>query len=775
MAKASILGFPRIGKNRELKTAVESFWKGESSFKDLEEKAKIIRKNNWQMQVDAGMSTLPVNDFSYYDHILDTCITFNIIPSRFKSLVNDPAKLYFACARGLQEGNLDLQAMEMTKWFDTNYHYIVPELEIDQVFALNFDKIEREVLEAKQFNRELKLVLVGPVTLLLLSKIRSGMISANSFFNKIIPLYLRLFDLVAKHGVKIIQMDEPILATDLKSSEKEAFIAAYEMIDKDNFKQKIILTSYFGEVSENISIISELPVSGFHFDLVRGERDVDAIITNIAKNKYISRFIPKYLSLGLVDGRNIWINDFTKSAQIIDKFLMALPSYTMFISSSCSLLHCPVDLDSEKKIDSEIRPWLAFAKQKMEEIKILVDYANKNDVSEAFSNNRRALIDRKSSKKVHNANVKERVARINESLLNRKSPFAKRIEKQVRALNLPLFPITTIGSFPQTADVRKARAKFKKGELSATEYNQFIEHLTVDAIRRQENIGIDVLVHGEFERNDMVEYFGEQLEGFIFTEYGWVQGYGSRCVKPPIIFGDVSRPHPMTVDWIGFAQKQTKKIMKGMLTGPITILQWSFVRDDQPRETTCKQIALAIRDEVVDLEKAGIKIIQIDEPAIREGLPLLQKDKKAYLKWAVDSFRISASGVQDETQIHTHMCYSEFNDIIDSIANMDADVVSIETSRSNMELLDAFEKFKYPNQIGPGVYDIHSPRIPTKQEMVDLLKRATKLLSKDQIWVNPDCGLKTRNWKEVEASLLNMVAATEEMRKREQGKKSGWF
>lgn len=757
MVQSSILGFPRVGKFRQLKVALENFWKKEITLYDLLQVSSKVRQDNWKMQVEAGIDILPVNDFSYYDHILDTCFLFGLIPSQYKQ-IEDDVERYFACARGLQENGVDVKAMEMTKWFDTNYHYLVPELDNINNLSLNLNKIKKELEEAKKFGKQLKVVIVGPLTLLRISKSRNSLLLSRSFLDKIVPLYKNLFKELYEEKVRIIQIDEPVLSLDLKKDEKQLFEKTYEdLLDNPYLDDlKIFIATYFGEAADNIDLISKINADGFHFDLVRGVSDVNAIIENIRPSKTIS--------LGLVDGRNVWINDFEKSTNIIDKF-KAKFERNLIISSSCSLLHTPVDLDEEKKLDKEIKSWLAFAKQKLSEIKILTDYANGKNVEKQLEENKVKILARQSSNKVNNHEVMERLGAITEGMLSRKSVFAKRKKIQKNILNLPLFPTTTIGSFPQTPELRKARAKFKKGDISEIEYNKYLQHLTVDAIKKQEQMDIDVLVHGEFERNDMVEYFGEQLDGFVFTENGWVQSYGSRCVKPPIIFGDVSRPNPMTLEWTVFAQKNTKKLVKAMLTGPVTILQWSFVRNDIERETVCKQIALAIRDEVLDLEAAGIKVIQIDEPAIREGLPLKDKYKKSYLKWAVDSFRLSAGGVKDETQTHTHMCYSEFNDIMDSIADMDADVLSIETSRSQMELLDAFEKFKYPNEIGPGVYDIHSPRIPTKEEMVQLIKKAVKLLPKENIWVNPDCGLKTRGWKEVEKSLANMVLAAKEARK----------
>ncbi len=758
MIKSASLGFPRVGAFRELKKAVESYWKATSSKEDLLKTAAEIRKNNWQLQKSAGISYIPSNDFSFYDHILDFIATVGAIPNRFNFKGgNVDLDLYFACARGSQKNGLDVVAMEMTKWFDTNYHYLVPELTKDQNFQFSSTKIVDEYLEAKALGIETRPVILGPITFLLIGKMVNGG-NALSLLPKLLPVYAEIFDRLKKAGVKDIQIDEPSLVTDLNSDILNAYELSYKEIKKFSEGVKLHLATYFDNLGENTKTAFSLGTDSVHVDLVRAPDQLDQVLGAINSNQSIS--------LGLVDGRNIWINNLEKSIAITKKVVEKLGDSRVIIASSCQLLHTPVDLDSEKELDKEIRSWLSFAKQKLSEINAIASAVSGNEASVAglLEINKKANNSRKISLKIHNEAVKERVKNIDASILNRHSPHKTRKKVQQTFVPLPALPTTTIGSFPQTKEVRKYRADFKAGKINDAEYYNFVKQEIASCIKFQEEIGLDVLVHGEFERNDMVEYFGEQLSGFAFTEYGWVQSYGSRCVKPPIIFGDVSRPYPMTVEWSVYAQSVTKKIMKGMLTGPITILQWSFVRDDQSRKDTATQIAFAIRDEVVDLEKAGIKVIQIDEAALREGLPIRKSKWAEYLKWAVDAFKISASGVADRTQIHTHMCYSEFNDIIAAIADMDADVISIETSRSNMELLDAFVNFKYPNDIGPGVYDIHSPRVPKLEEMTNLLRKASKVIDVDQIWVNPDCGLKTRDWPETKAALKSMVDAAKEIR-----------
>jgi len=782
MVIAANLGFPRIGAHRELKKALESYWKGEMTEHALKDVAKELRKSHWTLQHRAGIKHVPSNDFSYYDQVLDTICMVGAVPERygFKGEKVDLAT-YFAMARGVQkkhdhkehahkEGDAcchvqDAAAMEMTKWFDTNYHYIVPELHEGQKFQLASDKIFEEFKEAKLQGLHTRPVLLGPVSFLLLSKMKSGSKPAISLLSELLPVYERVLKQLAALGADWVQIDEPCLVLDLSKEAQAAYKIAYEKLVPAAPGLHVLLTTYFGDVRDNLETMLALPVAGFHVDLCRAPEQLEKVLAKFPAKKT--------LSLGVVNGRNIWRADLDVALKQVEKATAKLGAEWIQVAPSCSLQYSPVDLDLEDKLDVELKSWLAFAKQKLGEIHVIAKAAGEGHsaVKSELESARKALAARKTSPRIHNTTVKGRVSKIDGDMRKRKSAFKVRIKKQEEALGLPLLPTTTIGSFPQTAQVRQARADFKAGKSDAKTYDKFLKQETATCIKYQEEAGIDVLVHGEFERNDMVEYFGEQLSGFTFTKNGWVQSYGARCVKPPVIFGDVARPTPMTVEWSTYAQSLTKKPMKGMLTGPVTILQWSFVRDDQPRSETCRQIALAIRDEVADLEKAGIRIIQIDEAAIREGLPLRKADWKEYLDWAVDCFRITSSVAKDETQIHTHMCYSEFNDIIAAIADMDADVISIETSRSQMELLDAFVSFKYPNQIGPGVYDIHSPRVPSQAEMEALLRKALKVLSAEQIWVNPDCGLKTRGWAEVKPALAAMVAAAEKLRGELKGKK----
>lgn len=758
-----ILGYPRIGSQRELKRACENYWAGKISFDELWKTGHDIRVANWKLQQQAGIDLIPSNDFSYYDQVLDMSLAVNAIPSRYHEVIlkqgNTENDLYFAMARGYQQEGLDIKAMEMTKWFDTNYHYIVPEFSKDQQFSLFSTKVIEEFKEAKKEGIITKPVLLGPVTYLLLGKEKESGFHRIELLKKLLPVYHEIVEQLTAEGAEWIQFDEPFLALNLSPQEQEAYHHAYAEIKQKHPKLKTLVATYFEGLRDNTALATALPVCALHVDLVRSPEQFDTVLNAVPERLS--------LSLGLVDGRNIWKNDFEKSLQTIEKAIDKLGADRVMLAPSCSLLHTPCDLDSETSLDAEIKQWLAFAKQKVEEIatlRTLVVNPQDNEAQQKLEANTQAIASRKSAALIHDTVVKERIANITEADDKRQSTFEHRQALQHANLNLPEYPTTTIGSFPQTAEVRRWRSQFKKGNLTAEEYDALLKEETRKAIRWQEEIGLDVLVHGEFERNDMVEYFGEQLKGFVFTKFGWVQSYGSRCVKPPIIYGDVSRPQAMTVSWTQYAQNLTYIPVKGMLTGPVTILQWSFVRDDQPRKETCTQIALAIRDEVVDLEQAGIKVIQIDEPAIREGLPLRQEDWQNYLQWAVRAFRISASGVDDATQIHTHMCYSEFNDIIQHIAAMDADVITIECSRSQMELLDAFAEFNYPNEIGPGVYDIHSPRVPSKEEMVELLAKAKKVIPPSQLWVNPDCGLKTRHWEETRLALIAMVNAAREMR-----------
>ena len=761
-----ILGYPRIGSKRELKKACEQYWSGKITVQDLIQTGYYIRKHNWQLQKEAGIDLIPSNDFAFYDQVLDMALTVNAIPKRYHEVIlekgNTELDLCFAMARGYQKDGLDVTAMEMTKWFDTNYHYIVPEFKKGQPFTLFSTKIIDEFLEAKQLGIKTKPVILGPVSFLLLGKEKEEDFHRIDLIENLLPVYIDILTKLEERGAEWIQFDEPFLALDLSSREKEVLSSTYVTIKKKFPRLKTLVATYFDGLKDNLKLATSLPVCALHLDLVRNPEQLTEVLQHAPQSLSIS--------LGIIDGRNIWKNNFQASLAIIQNAVNVLGADRVLIAPSCSLLHSPCDLDletNEEILTSEIKNWLAFAKQKVYEVVSLKQLAcdSKDDTVIARLNaNMAAIESRKASALIHNQTVKDRTNAITNTNTQRKSSFKSRKIAQQKALGLPLYPTTTIGSFPQTVEVRSWRARFKKGELTENQYYDLLKGETEKAIRWQENIDMDVLVHGEFERNDMVEYFGEQLSGFTFTKNGWVQSYGSRCVKPPIIYGDVHRPKAITVNWSVYAQSLTSKLVKGMLTGPVTILKWSFVRNDQPVSVTCNQIALAIRDEVADLEKAGVKIIQIDEPAIREGLPLRKADWQAYLQWAIKAFRISSSGVKDETQIHTHMCYSEFNDIIQNIADMDADVITIECSRSQMELLDAFAQFNYPNEIGPGVYDIHSPRIPSKAEMVTLLKKAKTVIPEKQLWVNPDCGLKTRHWPETQKALIAMVEAAKVLR-----------
>lgn len=750
MIKIASIGYPRIGPKRELKVALENFWKSDISEAELQTVAKDLRSKNWQTQKENGVDLISSNDFSFYDQVLDTICLVGAIPKRYKWDGKEVSlKTYFAMARGSQTSELDVPALEMTKWFDTNYHYLVPELSKDQSFQLSTNKPFEEFNEAKKYGFNTKPIILGPLSFLLLAKGLDGFKTIN-LLNKILPVYKEIIKKLSELGAEWIQIDEPILVKDLDSQVVSQIKNTLNELKKSSGSSKILVATYFEDLNDEVkNEIFESDIDAVHLDLVRGNR-----------NKSYVKNSKKQLSLGLIDGRNVWKADLKEKIE----FIKNNTSGDIIIASSCPLLHTPYDLDLEQKVPQEIKRWLSFSKQKLQELNIIKNFINNNTHQNELKKNTDDVQDRKTSKLIHDNAVKDRIKIINKSITDRKSPYTLRAKVQKDIFSLPKYPTTTIGSFPQTSDVRQTRAKFKRGEIDEKSYDKFLQEKTIDAIRKQEKIGLDVIVHGEFERNDMVEYFGEQLKGFTFTSSGFVQSYGSRCVKPPIIYGNVSRPKPMTVRWSKFAQDQTKQIVKGMLTGPITILQWSFVRDDQLRKNTAQEIAFAIRDEVQDLEKNGIRMIQIDEPALREGLPLKKKDWKEYLEWSVDCFKISSGVVKDETQIHTHMCYAEFEDIINSIAALDADVISIETSRSRMELLTTFEKFKYPNEVGPGVYDIHSPRVPTKEEMKELIKKASKLIDSKRVWVNPDCGLKTRGWPETTAALEKMVEAAKELR-----------
>jgi 5-methyltetrahydropteroyltriglutamate--homocysteine methyltransferase len=754
MSTTHILGFPRIGTKRELKRALEAFWRGELSQSGLLAVGRELRSRHWQWQREAGLDFVTVGDFSWYDSVLDMAAHLGCVPDRFGF---DPRALtlpqYFALARG----DADHPAMEMTKWFDTNYHYLVPEWRADTRFDDGVEWLFEDVTEATALGHPVKVALLGPLTLLYIGKIRSDLFDKLDLLPRLIPAYQRLLARLRDQGVSWVQIDEPILALDLNRRWLGAFRPTYEALAACS--PRMLLATYYGSVAERADMLKSLPVDGLHLDLVRGREQLAAFLPAYPE--------PKVLSLGVVDGRNVWRAD-------LDLALATLkPAHDqlrerLWVSASCSLQHVPVDLSEERALEPQTRSWLAFARQKLEEVVCLKRSLTEGSevIAPALAASREAARSRRHSERVRSEAVRQRLLGLCEQDLHRQSPYAIRVPKQRTRLGLPLLPTTTIGSFPQTPSIRRTRAAFKNGEIGPEEYREAMRAEIRQVVDRQEALGLDVLVHGEAERNDMIEYFAGQLRGFAVTENGWVQSYGSRCVKPPIIFGDVERPEPMTVEWTEYAQSLTQKPMKGMLTGPVTMLQWSFVRDDQPRETTALQIALALRDEVRDLEQAGVAIIQIDEPALREGLPLRERDWTPYLGWAVQAFRVASAGVADDTQVHTHMCYADFNDILPAIAALDADVITIETSRSHMELLDGFRRFRYPNGIGPGVYDIHSPRVPDVDEMVSLLEKAGRLIPWDRLWVVPDCGLKTRGWPETEAALARMVEAARGMRAR---------
>lgn len=762
------LGFPRIGAKRELKLTLESYWKGQSSRNELKAVGQQLRQRHWQLQT--GLDWVPVGDFAYYDQVLDMSFTLGNLPERVRDFHDDALDNYFRVARGRSAQSANeaaeccngVAAGEMTKWFDTNYHYIVPEFTAATEFKLDASRLREQLVEAKAQGINAKPVIIGPVTYLWLGKAKDDSDDRRkspwdklALLPKLLPVYVELLETLADEGVEWVQIDEPILVTELDTIWQSAFNKAYQHLQSSHVK--LLLATYFGQLAENLSLAASLPVAGLHVDAINGRSDVLPLITVLPSNKV--------LSLGVINGRNIWKTDLNTVLDWLEPLAPQLGE-RLWLAPTCSLLHVPVDLDNEQKLDVEIKSWLAFAKQKLGELQVLAAALNqgRDAVKAELEANRSAIEARRTSPRVNNPAVKAALADITPQLGQRKSPYAERALKQAALLKLPKFPTTTIGSFPQTSEIRLARSQFKSGKLDEAGYKVAMRAEIARCVREQEALGLDVFVHGEAERNDMVEYFGEQLNGYAFSQSGWVQSYGSRCVKPPILFGDISRPQSMTVEWITYAQSLTSKPMKGMLTGPVTILNWSFVRDDQPRSVTCKQLALAIREEVLDLEHAGIGVIQIDEAALREGLPLRQSQWQDYLDWAVESFRITANGVTDETQIHTHMCYSEFNDIIAAIADMDADAITIETSRSDMELLDAFEHFNYPNGIGPGVYDIHSPNIPSERHIVALMHKAAERIPAQQLWVNPDCGLKTRQWNEVIPALTNMVAAARTLR-----------
>ena len=754
MAVIHNLGFPRIGRQRELKFALEKYWRSEIDSEQLQAQAQALRLEHLQLQQQLDWQT--VGDFSFYDQVLDTSVLLGNIPPRFKDKVDIPdLDNYFRMARGRSPRSSEsVAAGEMTKWFDTNYHYIVPEFDTNTHFSLNAEKLLLEIQEAKGQGHRVKPVVIGPLTYLWLGKSKDST-DKLSLLEQLLPVYQELFKTLSEKGIEWVQVDEPALVLGLPHEWQQAYESSYFVLK--SAPVKILLTTYFGSLKENLRLACQLPVAGLHIDTINAKREVIPIIDWLPEHKI--------LSLGVVNGRNIWKTDLNQLLDWLQPIYDRLQE-RLWLAPSCSLLHVPVDLQIEHKLDDDIRSWLAFAMQKLKELSIISSALSngRECVKNELAANEMAMKSRSESSRIHNFDVQERLAKITNEMGQRQSQYETRAVLHKKSFDLPLYPTTTIGSFPQTESIRKTRNDYRKNKIDEASYKAHMQEAITNAIHEQERCGLDVLVHGEAERNDMVEYFGEQLAGYAFTEFAWVQSYGSRCVKPPIIFGDIYRPTAMTVSWIQYAQSLTDKPVKGMLTGPVTLLNWSFVRDDQPRSDTCLQLALAVRDEVLELEQAGVRIIQIDEAALREGLPLRKEEWQHYLDWSVSAFRLAANGVKDETQIHTHMCYSEFNDIIHSIAKMDADVITIETSRSDMELLDVFEDFEYPNEIGPGVYDIHSPNLPEVDQIIQLMKKATERIPAERLWINPDCGLKTRRWEEVKPALLNMVEASRLLR-----------
>jgi 5-methyltetrahydropteroyltriglutamate--homocysteine methyltransferase len=769
---AANLGFPRVGRQRELKTALERYWAGEISEAVLREVGRAVRRQNWALQVELGIDHVPSNDFSLYDHVLDMAAVVGAVPGRFGSGPRAAGDLtvYFAMARGGAPatpaapgvGPPGPAPLRMTKWFDTNYHFLVPELEPDADFELASTKPLDEFLEAKAQGIHTRPVLLGQVSLALLSRVsETGAGTADVVVRaveRLVPVYAELLDRLARAGADWVQMDEPVLALDLAPGVLRAFGPAYERLGRLSSRLRILLAAYFGGLGPNLAAVMRLPISALHLDLARAPEDLDPALAQAPATLA--------LSLGVVDGRNVWRTDLERALSMVETACERLGPERVQVAPSCSLLHCPIDLDLETGLDPELSQWLAFGRQKLAEVVTLATALRQGRaaVRDVLARSRDALQARRASARTRNADVRARLAAVTGDMLRRRSPYAARRPQQRERLPLPPLPTTTIGSFPQTVDLRRARAAFRSGALPPADYERYVRGDIERGLREQEAIGLDVLVHGEFERADMVEYFAEELDGFALTGHGWVQSYGSRCVKPPILYGDVARRGPITVRWSRFAQSRTGKPVKGMLTGPVTLLQWSFVRDDQPRAVTCRQLALALRAEVADLEAAGIAIIQIDEPALREGLPLRRAGWAAYLDWAVDAFRLAAAGVGDATQVHTHMCYSDFDEIVEAVARMDADVLSIEGARSAMRILEALRRCAYPNEVGPGVYDIHSPRVPSPDEIEQHLAAALAVLPLERLWVNPDCGLKTRRWDEVRPALTAMVTAAHRLR-----------
>ncbi|KAF2018220.1 cobalamin-independent methionine synthase [Aaosphaeria arxii CBS 175.79] len=763
MVQSSVLGFPRMGANRELKKANEAYWADKLSRDDLLKEAKRLRLEHWKIQKDAGVDVIPSNDFAFYDHILDHIQLFNAVPERYTKHNLHKLDEYFALGRGHQKDGVDVPSLEMVKWFDSNYHYVKPTLQDNQTFKLAEDpKPVREFLEAKEAGITTRPVLIGPVSFLALGKADRGQsVDPISLLDKLVPVYVELLEKLKAAGAETVQIDEPVLVFDLPSKVKDAFKPAYEKLAAAGLP-KIVLATYFGDIVHNFDVFPALKnVHAIHVDLVRNPEQLEAVIGQLGPNQV--------LSAGVVDGRNIWKTNFKRAIETVETAIQKLGKDRVIVATSSSLLHTPHSLDSEKKLPAEVKEWFSFAVQKTAEVVVIAKAVTEGPaaVKEALEANAQAIHARATSERTNNKAVKDRQSSVTAADHERKSPFPERYAQQKTHLKLPLFPTTTIGSFPQTKEIRIQRNKFTKGEITAEEYEKFIEKEIEDTIKIQDELNLDVYVHGEPERNDMVQYFGERLDGYVFTTNGWVQSYGSRCVRPPIIVGDISRPAPMTVKESKYAASVSSKPMKGMLTGPITCLRWSFPRDDVHQSVQAQQLALALRDEVVDLEAAGIFVIQVDEPALREGLPLRSgTEREKYLSWAVDSFKLACAGVQDSTQIHSHFCYSEFQDFFHAIAALDADVLSIENSKSDAKLLKVFEDKAYPRHIGPGVYDIHSPRVPSEQEIKDRLAEMLVYLKPEQLWVNPDCGLKTRQWKETKAALTNLVNAAKFYREK---------
>lgn len=750
------LGFPRVGLKRELKKAQESYWAGNSTQEELLNVGRELRARHWQQQQQAGVDLVPVGDFAWYDHVLTTSLLLGNVPERHQNADGSiDLDTLFRIGRGRAPTGTPAAAAEMTKWFNTNYHYMVPEFQQGQQFKLGWTQLLDEVDEALALGHKIKPVLLGPVTYLWLGKVKGEQFDRLSLLNDILPVYQQVLGELAKRGIEWVQIDEPALVLELPPEWLDAYQPAYQALQG---QVKLLLTTYFDSIGHNLDIIRALPVQGLHVDVVAGQDDIAELNATLPQEWL--------LSLGVINGRNVWRADLSHWFERLQPLVNSRP---LWLGSSCSLLHSPIDLSEETRLDAEVKSWFAFALQKCAELALLTQALNAPSEAKlaelaAYSAPIRA---RRASSRVHNPQVEQRLAAITAQDIERQQPYEARATAQRKRFNLPAWPTTTIGSFPQTTEIRGLRLDFKQGRLDGKNYRTGISEHIKQAIAEQERLGLDVLVHGEAERNDMVEYFGEHLDGFVFTQNGWVQSYGSRCVKPPVIIGDISRPEAITVEWAKYAQSLTDKPVKGMLTGPVTILCWSFPREDVSRETIAKQIALALRDEVEDLEKAGIGIIQIDEPALREGLPLRRTDWQAYLQWAVDAFKLNGAVAQNDTQIHTHMCYCEFNDIMDSIAALDADVITIETSRSDMELLESFEDFAYPNEIGPGVYDIHSPNVPSVEWIEALLRKAAQRIPAERLWVNPDCGLKTRGWPETRQALANMVLAAQRLREEQ--------